>query len=175
MIIGVYLGGAASIALFVLAGQDIVWLWVGIIALSLFSFVESPQLQALLADVTPRHLRDAAFSTYFALAFGVGSMWGIVYGVVIDLAGQGDQGGGLTTVFWLMALASILAALATLKIRIPKDQRHVRDARSGGVGAVARPAARESDWHLARPPVSVADAAVGRSARHVPTHGPSAA
>ena len=49
-------------------------------------------------------------------------MWGIVYGVVIDVAGQGDQGGGLTTVFWLMALASILAALATLKIRIPKDR-----------------------------------------------------
>ncbi len=122
VIIGVYLGGAASIALFILAGSDIVWLWVGIIALSLFSFVESPQLQALLADVTPRHLRDAAFSTYFALAFGVGSMWGIVYGVVIDRAGQGDQGGGLTTVFWLMALASILAALATLKIRIPRDR-----------------------------------------------------
>ena len=54
VIIGVYLGGAASIALFVLAGQNIVWLWAGIIALSLFSFVESPQLQALLADVTPR-------------------------------------------------------------------------------------------------------------------------
>ena len=122
VIIGVYLGGAASIALFVLAGQNIVWLWAGIIALSLFSFVESPQLQALLADVTPRHLRDAAFSTYFALAFGVGSMWGIVYGVVIDVAAQGDQGGGLTTVFWLMALASILAALATLKIRIPEGR-----------------------------------------------------
>ena len=53
VIIGVYVGGAASIALFVLAGQNIVWLWAGIIALSLFSFVESPQLQALLADVTP--------------------------------------------------------------------------------------------------------------------------
>ena len=122
VIIGVYIGGAASIALFVLAGSDIVWLWVGIIALSLFSFVESPQLQALLADVTPRHLRDAAFSTYFALAFGVGSMWGIVYGAVIDVAGQGTEGGGLATVFWLMAGASILAALATLKIRIPKDR-----------------------------------------------------
>ena len=122
VIIGVYIGGAASIALFVLAGSDIVWLWVGIIALSLFSFVESPQLQALLADVTPRHLRDAAFSTYFALAFGVGSMWGIVYGAVIDLVGHGTEGGGLATVFWLMAAASILAALATLKIRIPKDK-----------------------------------------------------
>lgn len=122
VIVVVYVGGAASIALFVLAGQNVVWLWAGIIALSLFSFVESPQLQALLADVTPRHLRDAAFSTYFALAFGVGSMWGILYGVVIDVAGQGQPGGGLTTVFWLMALASILAALATLKIRIPRDR-----------------------------------------------------
>ena len=53
VIIGVYVGGAGSIALFVLAGKNIVWLWAGIIALSLFSFVESPQLQALLADVTP--------------------------------------------------------------------------------------------------------------------------
>ena len=121
VIIGVYLAGAASISLFVLAGSDIVWLWAGIIALSLFSFVESPQLQALLADVTPRHLRDAAFSTYFALAFGVGSMWGIVYGIVIDAGTKGD-GNGLTTVFWLMAVASILAALATLKIRIPKHK-----------------------------------------------------
>ena len=121
------LAGAASIALFVLAGSDIVWLWAGIIALSLFSFVESPQLQALLADVTPRHLRDAAFSTYFALAFGVGSMWGIVYGIVIDAGTKGD-GNGLTTVFWLMAVASILAALATLRIRIPKHNGHVRDA-----------------------------------------------
>ncbi len=122
VIIGVYLAGAASIALFILAGNDIVWLWAGIIALSLFSFVESPQLQALLADVTPRHLRDAAFSTYFALAFGVGSMWGIVYGIVIDAGTKGD-GNGLTTVFWMMAAASMLAAVATLRIRIPKDQQ----------------------------------------------------
>ncbi|HEY4189760.1 MAG TPA: MFS transporter [Candidatus Limnocylindrales bacterium] len=121
VIIGVYVGGAASIAFFVLAGSDIVWVWAGIILLSLFSFVESPQLQALLADVTPGPMRDAAFSTYFALAFGVGSMWGIIYGLVIDAGSQnGAQGGGLGTVFGLMAGASILAALATYRIRIPK-------------------------------------------------------
>ena len=78
VIIGVYVAGAGSIALFVLAGNNIAWVWAGIIALSLFSFVESPQLQALLADVAPGPMRDAAYSTYFALAFGVGSMWGIV-------------------------------------------------------------------------------------------------
>ena len=118
VIVGVYLGGAASIALFVLAGSDTTWLWIGVIALSLFSFVESPQLQALLADVTPRNLRDAAFSTYFALAFGVGSMWGLLYGVVID---AGGQTAGLEAVFWLMAAASVAAAAATLRIRIPAN------------------------------------------------------
>ena len=84
--------------------------------LSAFSFVESPQLQALLADVTPRPLRDTAFATYFALAFGVGSCWGIVYGLLIDLGGSGN---GLGLVFWVMAAASVLAAIATLRIRIP--------------------------------------------------------
>jgi MFS family permease len=115
VIVGVYLAGAVSLALFVMAGSDTTRLWIGVALLSLFSFVESPQLQALLADVTPRHLRDAAFSTYFALAFGVGSMWGIVYGAVI---GTGGQGSGLGTVFWLMAGASVAAAAATMRIRI---------------------------------------------------------
>ena len=76
VIVGVYLAGAGSIAAFVLAGDDVLRLWIGIVLLSAFSFVESPQLQALLADVTPRPLRDTAFATYFALAFGVGSLLG---------------------------------------------------------------------------------------------------
>ncbi len=130
VIIGVYVGGACSIAFFVLAGSDIAWVWAGIILLSLFSFVESPQLQALLADVAPGPMRDAAYSTYFALAFGVGSMWGIIYGLVIDVGSQnGGQGGGLSTVFWLMAGASILAALATYRIRIPPRRRAAADGR----------------------------------------------
>jgi MFS transporter, FSR family, fosmidomycin resistance protein len=116
VIVGVYLAGAASIVLFVMAGRDSAWLWTGIVALSLFSFVESPQLQALLADITPRPLRDAAFSTYFAIAFGIGSMWGILYGAVL---GAGGQGSSLGLVFWIMAGASVAAALATVRIRIP--------------------------------------------------------
>ena len=49
-------------------------------------------------------------------------MWGIVYGAVIDLAGQGDQGGGLDHGVLADGAASILAALATLRIRIPRDR-----------------------------------------------------
>ena len=116
VIVAVYLGGAVSLALFVLAGSKTTALWLAVVLLSLFSFVESPQLQALIADVTPRDLRDAAFSAYFALAFGVGSFWGILYGVLTD---AGGQGAGLPIVFWVMALASVLAAGATLRIKIP--------------------------------------------------------
>jgi MFS family permease len=115
LIIGVYLGGALSLALFVLVGSSEIGLWIAIVLLSCFSFVESPQLQALLADVTPPDLRDAAYSTYFALAFGVGSLWVLLYGAVIELAGHGT---GLTLVFWIMAAASIVAAISVLPIRL---------------------------------------------------------
>jgi MFS family permease len=116
VIVGVYLGGAVSLALFVLAGSNPAAVWIAIVLLSLFSFVESPQLQALMADVTSRELRDAAFSTYFALAFGVGSLWGFLYGSLTDLGGQGQ---GLPIVFGVMAVASLAAAAATMRIGIP--------------------------------------------------------
>src|SRR5262249_30091844 len=44
VIIGVYVGGAASIALFVLAGHDSIWLWAGTIALTLLPFLHNPHL-----------------------------------------------------------------------------------------------------------------------------------
>ena len=43
--------------------------------MGLFSFAESPQLQALLADIAPPATRDASYALYFTLAFGVGSLW----------------------------------------------------------------------------------------------------
>jgi MFS family permease len=82
--------------------------------MGLFSFAESPQLQALLADIAPPSIRDASYALYFTLAFGVGSLWVALYGVVIDLAGETA---GLPIVFGLMAVTFVLAALATLPIR----------------------------------------------------------
>ena len=99
-----------------MAGSNPIWLWLGILALSLTSFVESPQLQALVADMATPELRDAAFSIYFGLAFGVGSLWGLLYGLVVDAGGPGE---GLGFVFWIMAAASIMAAIATMQIRMP--------------------------------------------------------
>ena len=124
VIVGVYLGGALGFVVFLLAGSSLVGLWAGIVLMGLFSFAESPQLQALLADIAPPSIRDASYALYFTVAFGVGSLWVAVYGVVIDIAGEAA---GVPIVFGLMAVAFLLAALGTLPIRA--DQR----ARSNAV------------------------------------------
>jgi MFS transporter, FSR family, fosmidomycin resistance protein len=114
LIVGVYLGGAIGFAVFMLAGSSIAGLWAGIVVMGVFSFAESPQLQALLADIAPPTIRDASFALYFTLAFGVGSLWTAVYGRVIEVAGEPV---GLPIVFWLMAGTFVFAALAVLPVR----------------------------------------------------------
>jgi MFS family permease len=118
VIIGVYIGGAAAFAVFLLAGTSIPLLWFGIVLMGIFSFAESPQLQALLADVASPAIRDASFALYFTLAFGVGSLWLTLYGLIIAPTTLGEQA-GLPVVFGLMAIAFVLAALGTIPIREP--------------------------------------------------------
>ena len=110
VIVGAYVGGAVGFLVFLAAGSSLVGLWIGLAIMGLFSFAESPQLQALLADVVPTPLRDLTFALYFTLAFGVGSLWTALYGVVIDRLGESS---GLPVVFVLMA-ASFLAAGAVM-------------------------------------------------------------
>ncbi len=120
LIIGVYLGGALGFIIFLAAGTSILWLWVGIALMGLFSFAESPQLQALLGDIAPPATRDASYALYFAMAFGVGSLWTIVYGIVIEQLGEAQ---GVPVVFMLMALTFVLAALGTVPIRAEQRAR----------------------------------------------------
>lgn len=115
MLVATYVGGAAALVLFVLAGSSIALLWAGIVLLALFNFAESPQLQALLAEIVPPRTRDVAYSAYFTLAFGVGSLWIAAYGAVIAV--QGNDA-GLPIVFGLMATAFIAAAIGILPIRM---------------------------------------------------------
>jgi len=116
MLVLTYLGGAVGLTVFVLAGSSIPFLWVGIVLLAIFNFAESPQLQALLAVVVPARTRDVAYSTYFTLAFGIGSLWIAGYGAVIALLGESA---GFPTVFALMAGAFVAAAVGVLPIRVP--------------------------------------------------------
>ena len=114
VVVGAYVGGAAGFLAFIAAGSSIVGLWVGLAIMGLFSFAESPQLQALLADVVPTPLRDVTFALYFTLAFGVGSLWTAGYGAVIDGLGETS---GLPVVFVLMALSFLAAAVVMWPVR----------------------------------------------------------
>jgi MFS family permease len=116
VIVGVYLGGAVAFVAFLLAGPSLTGLWIGILLMGLFSFAESPQLQALLADIAPPAIRDTSFALYFTLAFGVGSLWTALYGGIIQVAG--DKA-GLPFVFGLMAVSFVIAALCVIPIREP--------------------------------------------------------
>ncbi len=120
LIVGVYLGGAVGFVVFLLAGSSVVGLWIGIVLMGLFSFAESPQLQALLADIAPPSTRDASYALYFTMAFGIGSLWTAVYGVIIDVAGEAA---GLPLVFLTMTATFLLAALFTLPIRAEERAR----------------------------------------------------
>ena len=101
--------------------------------MGLFTFAESPQLQALLGDIAPPSIRDASYAVYFAMAFGVGSIWVAVYGVVIEVFGEAQ---GLPIVFGLMALAFVLAALGDAadpsRAARPGERRLRGDARVTG-------------------------------------------
>ena len=112
VIIGAYIGGAIGFVMFV--GSSLVGLWAAIFVMGLFSFAESPQLQALLADIAPPTIRDASFALYFTLAFGVGSLWTALYGLIIGAAGETL---GLPIVFGLMAASFVAAAFAVLPVR----------------------------------------------------------
>jgi FSR family fosmidomycin resistance protein-like MFS transporter len=119
VIVGVYVCGALAFAAFILAGSNLSALWVGIVLLGTFNFVESPQLQALLADIAPPAIRDASYAAYFTLAFGIGSLWTALYGAVIERAGEPA---GLPLVFVLMGGAYLVAAAAVLPIRTDRAE-----------------------------------------------------
>ena len=120
LILAAYLGGAVSLVLFLLAGSNETMLWITIFMLGIFNFVESPQLQALLSDITPPAWRDAAFSAYFTLAFGVGSLWVALYGWVIASYGEDV---GIPITFLIMAGAFLAAAVTVLPIRLRDEGR----------------------------------------------------
>jgi MFS family permease len=134
VIVGAYLGGALGFAIFILAGSSILGLWAGLAVMGFFSFAESPQLQALLADAVPTGVRDTAFAAYFTLAFGVGSIGVALYGVIIDRAGNAL---GLPIVFWLMTASFVAAGLVMASVR---DVVHV----PGGASDEVRTEAAEA-------------------------------
>jgi len=117
VVVGAYVGGAVGFVAFVLVGSSILGLWLALAVMGLFSFAESPQLQALLADAVPTAVRDVAFALYFTLAFGVGSLWTALYGGVIQAMGNTA---GLPVIFWAMAASFMAAAIVMWPVHGPR-------------------------------------------------------
>jgi MFS family permease len=81
-LVAYYLVSAAGILAFLAVGANL-WLLVPLlIPFGGSVFSESPVLQAYLADRAPRPARDAAFSVYFTLTFGLGAVWALIVGAV---------------------------------------------------------------------------------------------
>ncbi len=113
-----YGGSAVTTWLFLAVAAPGVQTWLLPIALVLMGFAvyaESPLLQAYLADSADPAMRDTAFGLYFALAFGIGSVWSAVLGWEIDHFGFGAA-------FWTMALSYLTAGALLLLLPREKQQ-----------------------------------------------------
>jgi len=97
------------------AGAALPALVVVIGLLGLVVYCESPLLQTYLVDNSEPAQRDVAVGWYFTLAFGVGSLWDVALGFVID------RSGSFIPAFALMAASYIAAAVILLFI--PREQR----------------------------------------------------
>ena len=110
-----YGASALTTVLFILVaapGLPFVLIPLSLLLMGFAVYAESPLLQAYLADSSTPAMRDAAFGLYFALAFGVGSIWSGILGWMIDHF-------GFNAAFLTMAVSYLVAG--ALLLLIPKE------------------------------------------------------
>jgi MFS family permease len=110
VLVVVYVVGAATIAAFVMVGRDIFALGTVGVLIGIFAYSESPLLQAVFSDGLTDAGHQGAFGYYFAVSYGIGSLWTIALGEIIDTA-------GFHWAFFVMALSFVAAALVVLWAR----------------------------------------------------------
>jgi MFS family permease len=116
VVIASYVLGAAAFGSFVLAGSNLLFVWLALGFMSAVVFEESALLQALLAEVARPAIRDVAFGVYFTVMFVVGAAWSAVLGWLVGALGNEA---GFPVAFGVMAASYLLAAVAVLPIREP--------------------------------------------------------
>ncbi len=99
-----YAAGAVALVAFGYAGRNLALLAGFGITVGLLAYAESPLLQAVFSDLTDQGAARAAFGAFFAIAYGVGSLWTAAVGWVIDAA-------GFPAAFALMAGSFVVAGL----------------------------------------------------------------
>lgn len=115
VLVTVYVVGAAALLAFVLVGAQIAALTVVGLLVGVFAYAESPLLQSLFSDAIQGANSRAAFGMYFALAYGIGSLWLTGLGAIITAAGFHEA-------FIAMA-ASFLVAAAIITVVRPSRAR----------------------------------------------------
>lgn len=104
-----YVLAAASLALFVAAGSDVLAIWLAIGLMSAVVFEENSILQAMVAEVSRPAIRDVAFSAFYTLMFAVAAVWAAILGLVVGVLGSEA---GFPAAFAIMAASYLAAALA---------------------------------------------------------------
>ena len=99
-----YIAGAAAVAGFGYAGHSVWLLTVLGVCVGVLAYTESPLLQALFSDFTGDGEARAAFGAFFAISYGVGSLWVAVIGAIISSAGFGAA-------FAVMAASFVVSAV----------------------------------------------------------------
>lgn len=105
VLVVIYIVSAVFIAGFVSVGADLVAIGVMGALVGIFAYSESPLLQAVFSEGTHGSEQKGAFGLYFAISYGVGSLWTIALGAIIDSA-------GFRVAFFVMAGSFVLAAVA---------------------------------------------------------------
>jgi MFS family permease len=110
-----YVLGGVAIALLALVGAELAWLVVVVALVGILAYAESPLVQALFADAVEGSVQQTAFGIYFAITYGIGSLWVTLVGWVIDTA-------GFRVAFWVMAATFILAAAILPAARVGRRE-----------------------------------------------------
>ena len=104
VLIVIYLVSSVTIGGFVSVGHGLVALGLMGALVGIFAYSESPLLQAVFSEAVHGSAQKGAFGLYFAISYGVGSIWTIALGVIIDTA-------GFRVAFFVMAASFVLAAV----------------------------------------------------------------
>lgn len=82
-----YFAAAGALVAFGFLGADLALLFPVGIVVGLLAYAESPLLQSVFSDLTEEGSARSAFGAYFAVAYGVGSLWTAFLGWIIDTFG----------------------------------------------------------------------------------------
>ncbi|MGB6455282.1 MAG: MFS transporter [Streptosporangiaceae bacterium] len=103
-----YACGAVALLAFGYVGSNIAMLAVLGVCVGILAYTESPLLQAVFSDLTQHGSARSSFGAFFAISFGIGSLWTAVIGWIVTAA-------GFPVAFAVMA-GSFVAAAAVLLV-----------------------------------------------------------